>query len=87
MSKEHNLDRRCFLSVAAGLAAGSLGTILRGQCTGDQNETGQFAQDFPGTNTSFGPLKLIDAGVLNVAYAEVGQSGWSSCSSSARLAL
>ena len=26
----------------------------------------------PGTNTSFGPLKQIDAGVLNVAYAEAG---------------
>jgi pimeloyl-ACP methyl ester carboxylesterase len=26
----------------------------------------------PGTNTSFGPLKQIDAGVLNVGYAETG---------------
>jgi pimeloyl-ACP methyl ester carboxylesterase len=26
----------------------------------------------PGTNISFGPLKQIDAGVLNVAYAEAG---------------
>ncbi len=26
----------------------------------------------PGTNTSFGPLKQIDAGVLNVGYAEDG---------------
>jgi pimeloyl-ACP methyl ester carboxylesterase len=26
----------------------------------------------PGTNTSFGPLKNIDAGLLNVAYAEAG---------------
>jgi len=26
----------------------------------------------PGTNTSFAPLKQIDAGVLNVAYAEAG---------------
>ena len=25
-----------------------------------------------GTNTSFGPLKQIDAGVLNVGYAEAG---------------
>ncbi len=28
----------------------------------------------PGTNTSFGPLKQIDAGVLNVGYAEAGPS-------------
>ena len=26
----------------------------------------------PGTHTSFGPLKQIDAGVLNVGYAEAG---------------
>src|SRR5262249_4841950 len=26
----------------------------------------------PGTNTAFGPLKQIDAGVLNVGYAEAG---------------
>jgi hypothetical protein len=26
----------------------------------------------PGTNTSFGPLKQINAGVLNVGYAETG---------------
>ncbi len=28
----------------------------------------------PGTNVSFGPLKHIDAGLLNVAYAEAGPS-------------
>jgi pimeloyl-ACP methyl ester carboxylesterase len=28
----------------------------------------------PGTNTSFGPLKQIDAGVLNIGYAEAGSS-------------
>ena len=28
----------------------------------------------PGTNTSFGALKQIDAGVLNVGYAEDGQA-------------
>jgi pimeloyl-ACP methyl ester carboxylesterase len=28
----------------------------------------------PGTNTTLGPLKQIDAGVLNVAYAEAGPS-------------
>jgi hypothetical protein len=26
----------------------------------------------PGTNTSFGPLKQIDAGLLNIGYAEAG---------------
>jgi pimeloyl-ACP methyl ester carboxylesterase len=31
----------------------------------------------PGTHTSFGPLKQIDAGVLNVAYAEAGPANGS----------
>ena len=31
----------------------------------------------PGTNTSFAPLKQIDAGVLNVGYAEAGPSNGS----------
>ena len=31
----------------------------------------------PGTNTSFGLLKQIDAGVLNVGYAEVGPANGS----------
>jgi len=29
----------------------------------------------PGTNTSFGALKQVDAGVLNVGYAEAGPAG------------
>jgi pimeloyl-ACP methyl ester carboxylesterase len=29
----------------------------------------------PGTNTSFAPLKEIDAGLLNVGYAEAGPAG------------
>jgi pimeloyl-ACP methyl ester carboxylesterase len=29
----------------------------------------------PGTNTSFAPLKQIDAGVLNIGYAEAGPAG------------
>ncbi len=31
----------------------------------------------PGTNTSFGGLKQIDAGLLNVGYAEVGPANGS----------
>ena len=40
-----------------------------------------------GTNTSFASLKQIDAGVLNVGYAEAGPGRWSRGHSSARLAL
>src|SRR2546428_11934271 len=29
----------------------------------------------PGTNTAFGPLQQVDAGLLNIGYAEAGPSG------------
>src|SRR5437867_7283888 len=36
------------------------------------NDLPQSTNVQPGTSTSFGPLKQIDAGVLNVGYAEAG---------------
>jgi pimeloyl-ACP methyl ester carboxylesterase len=74
MSKEHNLDRRGFLGVAAGgLAAGRLGTIGMAKLQ-VKTKPANLPKIFPGTNTSFGPLKQIDAGVLNIGYAEIGRS-------------
>ncbi len=37
--------------------------------------TGGIAPIKPGTSTSFGPLKQVDAGRLNVGYAEAGPAG------------
>src|SRR5271165_470435 len=37
-----------------------------------QSSRGKVPQIKPGTNTSFGPLKQIDAGLLNVGYVEAG---------------
>jgi pimeloyl-ACP methyl ester carboxylesterase len=66
------ISRRRLLAVA-GLSAGS--TLLAGDAlfadeigTGATNTT--VAAD--GQTTSFGPLKQIDAGLLNVGYAEAG---------------
>ena len=69
MSKHINHDRRRFFGAAAmTIAAAQFGMIGSGQA--------QSAKDAaaikPGTNTSFGPLKQIDAGLLNVGYAEAG---------------
>ena len=50
-------------AVAAIVAIGS----VRAQSGG-----GRVPQIKPGTNTSFGPLKQIDAGLLNVGYVEAG---------------
>src|SRR5262249_43249928 len=35
-------------------------------------KSGALPTTRPGTNTSFGPMKQIDAGLLNVSYAEAG---------------
>jgi len=64
MSKEHRLDRRRFLGVTAGLAAAQA----------IKTKPASLPKILPGTNTSLGPLKQIDAGVLNVGYAELGRS-------------
>lgn len=57
--------RRQFFGVAAGTVAVGLGVIglVRGE-----TETPRSSA----TNASFGTIKQIDAGVLNVGYAEVG---------------
>src|SRR5215471_16408375 len=69
---EINQDRRRFFGTAAmAVAATQLGMI--GSAAAQRGET-KIPAIKPGTNTSFGPLKQIDAGVLNVGYAEAGPS-------------
>jgi pimeloyl-ACP methyl ester carboxylesterase len=67
MSKEMTCHRRHFVSAAAAtVAASQLGMI------GSAAAQPKVPAIRPGTNTSFAPLKQIDAGVLNVGYAEAG---------------
>jgi pimeloyl-ACP methyl ester carboxylesterase len=61
--------RRFFGSAAMAMAAAQLGMI--GPAAAQRAET-RLPAIKPGSNTSFGPLKQIDAGVLNVGYAEAG---------------
>ncbi len=66
-----NRDRRRFFGAAAmTIAATQLGTIGHAAAQGVDVKTLPAIKR--GTNTSFGPLKQIDAGVLNVGYAEAG---------------
>ena len=69
----HDMDRRRFLGTAASaIAATRLGR--RGSADASPGETpraGAIGVE-PGPRTSFGPLKQIDAGLLNVGYAEAG---------------
>jgi pimeloyl-ACP methyl ester carboxylesterase len=71
--EEINNNRRSFLGMAAMTAAaaqfgvsGSLDARVGGA------NTRAASTSTPSKNTSFGPLKQIDAGVLNVGYAEAG---------------
>jgi pimeloyl-ACP methyl ester carboxylesterase len=70
MSDEIIQGRRRFLGTAAlGIAAAQLGMIAFADA---QPGKAKLPTITPGTNTSFGPLKQIDAGLLNVGYAEAG---------------
>jgi pimeloyl-ACP methyl ester carboxylesterase len=73
ISKDINLHRRRFLGTAAiSIAAAQL--ILSGSAHAQTSKAklADLPKIKPGTNTSFGTLKQIDAGVLNVGYAEAG---------------
>src|ERR1700720_4502064 len=70
---EFSHDRRRFLGVAAlSLAAMQLGPIGPAKAQGGPAKPARPAAIKPGTNTSFAALKQIDAGPLNVGYAEAG---------------
>jgi pimeloyl-ACP methyl ester carboxylesterase len=65
--------RRRFLgSAAMTLAAAQLGMVAAANTLSARARAASLPPIKPGTNTSFGPLKQIDAGVLNVGYAEAG---------------
>jgi pimeloyl-ACP methyl ester carboxylesterase len=67
---EINQDRRRFFGTATmAVVAAQLGMAGRAQA---QRMEAKIPAIKPGTNTSFAPLKQIDAGVLNIGYAEAG---------------
>ena len=73
MSEEINNDRRRFLGVAAmSIAAAQLGMFGSASAQSGKTKPANLPAIKPGTNKSFGALKQIDAGVLNVGYAEAG---------------
>jgi pimeloyl-ACP methyl ester carboxylesterase len=65
---DHN-RRRLFGTAAMTIAAAQLGIV---GAAAAQPDTTRPPAVKPGTNTSFAPLKQIDAGTLNVGYAEAG---------------
>jgi pimeloyl-ACP methyl ester carboxylesterase len=57
-----------------GAAAMTLATVQLGMI-GSARAESKIPPVRPGANTSFGPLKQIDAGLLSVGYAEAGPAG------------
>jgi pimeloyl-ACP methyl ester carboxylesterase len=73
MLEDIDKDRRRFLASAVmTIAAAELSMIESAEAQSGKTSRAAATSIKPGTNTSFGPLKQIDAGVLNVGYAEVG---------------
>jgi pimeloyl-ACP methyl ester carboxylesterase len=54
------------------LAASQLGMIGSADAQSGKTNPADLPRIKPGTNTSFGTLKQVDAGLLNVGYAEAG---------------
>ncbi len=73
-----NQNRRSFVgSAAVTLAAAQLGAVgsaaaQPSQTRADAVSAAAVSAAKPGTSTSFGPLRQVDAGVLNISYAEAG---------------
>ncbi len=77
MADEINQDRRRFLGavVMTIVAAAQVDKIGSAAAQTSQTTPASLPPIKPGTNTSFGALKQIDAGVLDIGYAEVGPGG------------
>ena len=73
MSEKIDHERRRFLGIAAGVVGANQFGLLEGAAA-DLRRKGPAAIAAPDDqlNISFGPLKQIDAGVLNIGYAEAG---------------
>jgi pimeloyl-ACP methyl ester carboxylesterase len=73
ISQEINLERRRFVGAAAmTIAAAQFGMIGSAEAQASNANQASATTIKPGTHTSFGPLKQIDAGLLNIGYAEDG---------------
>src|SRR5438552_16356567 len=73
IKKSEHIDRhrRSFLGTAA-IAAAQFVINGSADAQSDTTKPARSSTITPGTNTSFGALKQIDAGLLNVGYAEAG---------------
>ena len=64
--------RRFFGTAAMAVAAAQFGIAGFAAAQPSKHKRPDLPTIKPGTNTSFAPLKQIDAGLLNIGYAEAG---------------
>ena len=73
MGEDPHDDRRCFLGLTAmTMAAAHLGTRDVAHAQPRQTQPSEGSTRQPHTNTAFGPVTQIEAGLLHVGYGEVG---------------
>jgi pimeloyl-ACP methyl ester carboxylesterase len=73
MPEDVNHQRRRFLSTAAmAITATQLGMLGSAKAEGASATAAEVSSVKPGTHTSFRSIKQIDAGLLNIGYAEDG---------------
>jgi alpha-beta hydrolase superfamily lysophospholipase len=78
MSEEINGDRRRFFGTAvATVAAAQFGMATFANAQSSKTKSADLPTTKPGTNTSFASIKQINAGLLNVGYAEAGPANGS----------
>ena len=70
MTEEINQPRRHLMGMALAAAGAQLGMTRGGQA----QSAPRIPATAPGTYTSFGSIRQVEAGVLNVGYAELGAS-------------
>jgi pimeloyl-ACP methyl ester carboxylesterase len=72
-SEDVDQRRRRLLGAAAGtFAAAQFGMVSSANAQAVKASAKALPEIKPGTHTSFGPLKQVDAGLLNIGYAEAG---------------
>ena len=75
MSEDIEYDRRRFLTAAVtAIAAAELGMIGSAAAQSSKVKPANVPAIKPGKNASFGPLKQVNARLLNVGYTETGPS-------------
>jgi pimeloyl-ACP methyl ester carboxylesterase len=73
MSEDVNHPRRRFLSTAAmAITAAQFGMLSSAEAEAPSQTATEIPPINRGTNTSFSSMKQIDAGLLNIGYAEAG---------------